>query len=1162
MEEEKQEQTRQSGSVAKDIVQEKAKQEIKKEAAKKAAQTTANLAGKSSLFAALAPILIWVLIIVVAIIIIVGIIMFFMTVPGMVMEQLKDFASDLADAICSYFGADTTKQIKEQEIYDVLNLEQMGYDLKGYGFINENADENDANYDERTGVIRDPDSGLIKDLDEGLFSKEEAKSDIIGLYIMSDNYVYTVKNFNPTDWKASVLNVFKLISPVIGTVVDMLVDDSGWGTGLMTIKFEDGRDYEKNLIDQLFGWNTSWTNIKVDPGSKKMGIRRGWGANYYEYNLEGWTGRYGMPLEFLLAVHIATMKPDLTYEMVTNFETDVLIKLKDVTGSVTAAYKTANGGYVTYEQIETATQAFKTDGIASVITWLDQTVLGKDEAKAIFDLGFDHAKEGCTCFNESGELVGLDGSCKEYIKEAISELRDVNAYTMGTYVPYLSRVTDHWFRDVYWELSASEANTKDLIKTDLDYEKKTNERWTLYETYDKGDKKGEYKLYKLNDDGTYGKLYDGTQEEANSKNIPVVKKPVETHISDLVNEGILDGERIKSDGSWSAYDEEDSASETYQRVYPDEDENSIRGKLYYRDKLNKTVVQKEDGVRGTTNSKIKKMFLVNKYFNYDGSVDTADTIAQIKEKLGMDFGAVSKDDLGLNVKTDSDDDAPKTVGDFVGTVSITQDSLGAFSMLENTHTLDADYIYRDFKELIVELGYFTKEELSEGTPKLLQWLIPNIGSGGYPKRVLDKKENELGTLAHSKQDYEANEKDTLKALISDAILNAAPDNPSKDNTKVDKKDNTKTNEPVKGVQSGNLSQTVGALRAKIGNSNQFVSIGSIDNAGGGSGGLLSLEQWWEETQKMFDVYKNESWVYSDHGDGVSDGCNAGTTFETHGHDDTDCSIGASWMLQKLGALQDNHTFTSHMGSSGSLDESNACAQDLVEAGAEVILPPDGTKFASAASSGLLEPGDLLFYEGHVSIYCGESYESSGQTYCWDTGSTNGIQCGGPRDTSYESRDIELIVRLPLGNKQKGEPYEGYLGDEAVVSPVTGILLDYGTYDEDDVDPETGEEYRKNVDVMDQTDKVGYAKILVLNEEIADQIVTCENHSKDANDKKGIKGKITVSTPEEIKTYKTWSEEEKALYGYKLFKDDYEDGGIAGYFYNQVPNEWKENEGYG
>ena len=91
------------------------------------------------------------------------------------------------------------------------------------------------------------------------------------------------------------------------------------------------------------------------------------------------------------------------------------------------------------------------------------------------------------------------------------------------------------------------------------------------------------------------------------------------------------------------------------------------------------------------------------------------------------------------------------VSDYSGKVSLNQDSLNAFSMLENTHTLDADFIYRDFKELIVELGYFDKEDLTESTPKLLQWIVPDIGSAGFPYRFLDKNENEFGTMLHSKQ---------------------------------------------------------------------------------------------------------------------------------------------------------------------------------------------------------------------------------------------------------------------------------------------------------------------------------------------------------------------------------------------------------------------------
>ena len=45
------------------------------------------------------------------------------------------------------------------------------------------------------------------------------------------------------------------------------------------------------------------------------------------YSLDGWTGRYGMPVDFLMSVHIATMMPDLAYDMVQAFPTEVEIYL-------------------------------------------------------------------------------------------------------------------------------------------------------------------------------------------------------------------------------------------------------------------------------------------------------------------------------------------------------------------------------------------------------------------------------------------------------------------------------------------------------------------------------------------------------------------------------------------------------------------------------------------------------------------------------------------------------------------------------------------------------------------------------------------------------------------------------------------------------------------
>ena len=89
---------------------------------------------------------------------------------------------------------------------------------------------------------------------------------------------------------------------------------------------------------------------------------------------------------------------------------------------------------------------------------------------------------------------------------------------------------------------------------------------------------------------------------------------------------------------------------------------------------------------------------------------------------------------------------------------------------------------------------------------------------------------------------------------------------------------------------------------------------------------------------------------------------------------------------------------------------------------------------------------------------------------------------------------------PSGIRGVGEEYKGYIGNEAVVSPVTGLLLEYGTYKDSDVDGITGEEYRTNVDYKYNdsveegsgntnipVDKVGYAKILVLNRNLYSQL---------------------------------------------------------------------------
>lgn len=91
--------------------------------------------------------------------------------------------------------------------------------------------------------------------------------------------------------------------------------------------------------------------------------------------------------------------------------------------------------------------------------------------------------------------------------------------------------------------------------------------------------------------------------------------------------------------------------------------------------------------------------------------------------------------------------------DLVNTVNITKSSLNAFSILENTGTVDAEYQYRDFKELIVELNYFDKEDLSEKPDSVFTWILPETSPMGWPNRIYDKQDVEYGALVQSKATY-------------------------------------------------------------------------------------------------------------------------------------------------------------------------------------------------------------------------------------------------------------------------------------------------------------------------------------------------------------------------------------------------------------------------
>ena len=79
-------------------------------------------------------------------------------------------------------------------------------------------------------------------------------------------------------------------------------------------------------------------------------------------------------------------------------------------------------------------------------------------------------------------------------------------------------------------------------------------------------------------------------------------------------------------------------------------------------------------------------------------------------------------------------------------------ALAAFSILESLHTEDSEYIYRELKEYLIELGYFTRADFEQIETGVLKWLIPNytVYKDEWPDTEFEKSSIEYGSFIRSK----------------------------------------------------------------------------------------------------------------------------------------------------------------------------------------------------------------------------------------------------------------------------------------------------------------------------------------------------------------------------------------------------------------------------
>ena len=749
---------------------------------------TASTAGSGGLIGFFATPPGWItLIVIAAIIIITGTVFFFVGMPGQIGQKLKQLGQSFMDA-CQSLIDGSEHRVDTFQMSKVANyLEGMGYDLKGEGFVTSDKTEDDItkleskdgevieadeqHLDEDQGVIRHNDTDEVTDLN----------SDPIFTYIVSDNLCYLIKNFNQNldaatgghgDALAWIVGLIAVVVAIVFSPVAAFIAVAGaallfatasnpdWGSGLISIYHEKALGVEGSAYGEL-----ERGYIKLDLETKKMQIKRGWTNNAFSYDVDGWGGQYGMPLEFLLSVHVATQMPDLAMEMATAFDTDVKVLLREVNGGeVDAGFKTDTTTLSRDQIYDIATE--DNNGFQNFWNWLcggveDITGIDTDDGEAVsltnealnklYELGMPHDPDNCECDKNDDGTVKEDtdvcDACKDYIKKIMKALNAVNDDIAGSYTPYISKVTKHWFRDVYFV--KYNATSTDVMKNDDDYYYLTEERWTMYETYTNEDREAgnipegfdvdDYKLYEYDEDGNY-KLSKLSKAEVDARNDAILNG--DTSVSRLIKKPISQKLKDNYGGDvWSAYEDTDVVDDDWTTVDVDDDSpeamQDFKGVLMYKQTRPGDIIQVEDGQRAETNSHIKEMFVNNTYYQYDGTVERANKINENRQQAYKDDGTVDKSKIDKSL---------------TGKVAITKDSLTAFSMLENTHTLDADYAYKNFKELIVELNYFDKEDLSEKVQEVMQWPLPQTPSGGWPLRRYEKGETFYGTLINSKVD--------------------------------------------------------------------------------------------------------------------------------------------------------------------------------------------------------------------------------------------------------------------------------------------------------------------------------------------------------------------------------------------------------------------------
>lgn len=340
-----------------------------------------------------------VILITLVVILLIGLIGFFLTMPGLFLENLKDTAKNFFSLIQSYFVSNevSSKISKEDEIELAQRIHNMGYDISGMGFANVE-EYNDENTPIKIG-------------------KNIQGKNYLRQYLIANEATYTLAKWTWSD-------AFKAV----------------W-------KEEETRDYAEGML--VINGKDLLESVKVDRENEQLIIEtsHNWwnifvgGKDKFYFGLSDWTSRYGKPVELLLSLHLSTMMPDLAYDIASlqDFNTKVYIDLHKSTILWDVKYEGLTG---------------------EDILAIDKVVKEKEKKQQEHAAHIANNVQNCECKDYEITEEDLKGLSLEQLEGLVNLVNEGKEEKVTSY-PRITSVNNHWYyNDIYFQYSADNATVE------------------------------------------------------------------------------------------------------------------------------------------------------------------------------------------------------------------------------------------------------------------------------------------------------------------------------------------------------------------------------------------------------------------------------------------------------------------------------------------------------------------------------------------------------------------------------------------------------------------------------------------------------------------------------------------------------------------------------